>query len=107
MTRFYGEVGFGESVDQGGGVWDDVITERTYSGNVVSSLLRFQDAEKVNDDLTLSNSISIVGDDYAFGHISSIRYIRFGGERWKIRNLEVRRPRLILLLGGVYNGPSV
>jgi hypothetical protein len=107
MARFYGKVGYGETVDQGNGVHEDVITERSYSGDVVRNTRNLLDGEKVNDDLSVGNSISIVADPYALGHIFAIRYVEWAGTLWKVSQVDVQSPRLLLRLGGVYNGPKV
>lgn len=106
MARFAGSVGYGETVETAPGVHEDVITERTYYGDVVRNTRKLQDGEGVNDNLTVSNSISIVADAYARDHFHDIRYIRFAGTLWTVSDVEVQRPRLLLRLGGVYNGPK-
>lgn len=107
MARFYGKVGYGESIDKGNGVWDIVITERIYSGDVLEFRRNSDTPEKINDDLELSNSVSIVADPYALEHASAIRYVDLLGTLWKVLNVKLESPRLILRLGGVYNGPKV
>lgn len=104
MARFYGKVGYGQTVDNGNGVHKDVITERSYSGDVVRNSRRLDIGEKVNDDLTVGNSISIVADAYANDHFFAIRYVEWAGFLWKVSEVEVESPRLLLRLGGVYNG---
>ena len=106
MARFYGEVGYGESVETSPGVWDDVITEFPYFGDVVRNFRKLEPGEGLNDDLKVSNSISIVADQYAIEHFFAIRYVRWEGVLWTIQTVEVRSPRLILNLGKVYNGPT-
>lgn len=106
MARFYGKVGYGVTVDKGNGVFDDVIMERHYYGDVVRNFRRLEIGEKVNDDLTTGNSISIVADPYAMEHFFAIRYVEWAGTLWKVSDVEVQSPRLILRLGGVYNGPK-
>lgn len=106
MARFYGKVGYGAEEDKGNGVWETVITEKYYSGEVVRNLRRVDPAEKVNNDLATSNSISIVSDDYANQHFFAIRYVEWAGTLWNVTNVEQASPRLILGLGGVYNGPT-
>lgn len=106
MTRFYGAIGYGESVEQSPGVWVDDIVEYNYYGDVIRNTRRLQDDNKVNNDLTVSNSISIVADAYAREHFFAIRYIRWAGTLWTVRDVEVQAPRLLLRLGEVYNGPT-
>lgn len=106
MARFAGKVGFGESAETAPGVWKDVITERTYKGTLIrpSRSLRF--GETVSPELSVSNSISIVADDYARSHILAIRYAEWEGVRWTVVDVDVERPRLILRLGEVYRGDT-
>ena len=106
MAKFHGEIGFGVSTETAKGVWEDVISERTYFGDVVRNTRQLQDGQKVNDDISVNNSISIVADAYANEHIFAIRYIKWAGTLWKVSDVDVQSPRLLLRLGGVYNGPK-
>lgn len=106
MAKFYGVIGYGETVEKDPGVWDDIIVERKYYGDVVRNTRKLQNGEKVNNDLSVGNSISIVADAYANEHFFAIRYIRWAGTLWTISDVEVQSPRLLLRLGGVYNGPT-
>lgn len=109
MARFSGVVGYGETVEDPpeSGKWKDVITERSYFGDIVRNNRKLEwEGEKVNPDLSVSNSISIVADAYANEHFFAIRYISWAGTRWTVSDVEVQRPRLLLRLGGVYNGPT-
>ena len=108
MARFHGEVGYGETVEipADSGVWVDMIVENTYFGDVIRNTRKLDSGESLNDDLSVSNSISIVADEYAIKHFFQIKYVRWEGVLWTVSNVEVRRPRLILSLGSVYNGPT-
>lgn len=108
MTRFYGEVGYGiaEETPPDSGVWVDVITEFSYVGDVIRNTRRLDDNEKLNQDINISNSISIVADQYAVEHFAYIKYVRWSGVLWTVTSVEVRSPRLILSIGSVYNGPT-
>jgi hypothetical protein len=106
VAKFYGNVGYGQSVESAPGVWKDNITEFPYFGDVVRNTRRLVDGSKVNDDLTVGNSISIVADAYAIENFFAMRYIIWMGSRWEISEVEVQAPRLLLTLGGVYNGPT-
>jgi hypothetical protein len=108
MARFHGEVGYGESVEDPpeSGVWVDQITEIAYSGDVIRNTRQLQNTEKINEDIVVSNSISIVADEYAIDHFMNIKYVRWAGVLWTVSTVEARFPRLILDLGSVYNGPT-
>lgn len=105
MAKFYGVIGYGEAVETAPGVWQDQITERPYYGDVVRNTRRLQEGEHLNNDLTVGNSISIVADAYANNHFFAIRYVQWAGALWIVSDVEVQSPRLLLRLGGVYNGP--
>jgi hypothetical protein len=106
MKRFYGKVGYGASVETAPGVWNDVITEVSYYGDVVRNSRVLREGDRVNDDLSVGNSISIVADAYANEHFFAIRYVEWAGALWVVTDVEVQSPRLLLRLGGVYNGPK-
>lgn len=108
MDRFYGEVGYGNSVETppGSGKWVDEIIEFPYKGNVIRNTRQLEKVDKVNENIVISNSISIVADQYAIDHFFNIKYVRWAGVLWTVPTVEVRTPRLILSIGGVYNGPT-
>ena len=106
MAKFYGEIGYGETVETAPGVWADNIIEREYYGDVIRNTRSLQEGEKLNNDLSVGNSISIVADAYANTHFFAIRYIKWAGTLWTVSDVEVQSPRLLLRLGGMYNGPT-
>lgn len=106
MAKFYGEIGYGESVEKAPGVWADDIIEKKYYGDVVRNTRKLSEGVDTNLDITVNNSISIVADAYANEHFFAIRYIRWMGSLWVVSDVDVQPPRLILRLGGVYNGPT-
>lgn len=107
MARFYGKVGYGETAEVRPGVHELVITERTYRGDVIRNTRGFDGGDKVINDITTSTSVSILADAYALSHFFAIQYVDWMGALWVVDNVDVQRPRLILRLGGVYNGPKV
>lgn len=104
MAKYYGEIGFAESVESAPGVHVEKIVERNYYGELVRNSRRLQSANQLNDNINISNEISIVADPYADKNFHMMRYIEFMGTKWKISNVEVQPPRLILTVGGVWNG---
>lgn len=106
MAKFYGPVGYAIKTETKPGVWSDVPTERNYSGDVIKNTRRWQTGESLNDDLMLNNIISIITDPFATDNIKTIRYVKWMGVAWKVTNVEIQRPRLLLTLGGVYNGKT-
>lgn len=106
MAKISGVIGYCETVEREDayGVWEPNIIERPYYGDLIKNTRRLQSTDKVNDDINISNEISIVADPYAMTNFHTMRYVQFMGSRWKITNVEVQYPRLILSLGGLYNG---
>lgn len=106
MAKFCGEIGFSSGqVETSPGVWEEDVLERTYFGDVLRNTRQLEVGDKVNADLSVGNSISIVADAYANEHFFAMRYIRWAGTLWIVSDVEVQRPRLLLRLGGVYTGP--
>lgn len=106
MARWYGVVGFTKSVKTAPGVMQEQIVEHPYSGNVIRQSSRYYDSESVVGDINVSNSISIVADQFAYENFMHIRYVEWMGCRWKVSNVEVEHPRLILTVGGLYEVES-
>lgn len=104
MAKWYGLIGYAENVETTPGVWEEQITERPYYGDVVRNTRRLQNSDSVNDNIDVSNEISIVADPFANQNFHAMRYIEFMGARWKVTSVEVQYPRLRLTIGGVYNG---
>jgi hypothetical protein len=100
--KYYGAVGYITTVETRPGVWEETIVERMYSGDV-SSIRRRLDGQKVNDDVNISNQISIVADPYAFENFTAIRYIVWLNQKLKVTNITVEPPRMIFEVGGLYN----
>ncbi len=103
MAKFYGEIGFGTSIETSPGVYEDQVTTRNYYGDLIKNTRRLQSSGSVNDDVNILNQISIVADPYANENFYTMRYVKFMGAKWKISDVEVQYPRLILTIGGVYN----
>lgn len=104
MAKYYGSVGFAESKEIRPGVWKPDITERKYYGDIIQNIRKLESSDQVNDDINVSNRLSIVSDPYANQNFHAIRYAEFMDTRWKVSSVEVQYPRLILTLGGVWNG---
>lgn len=103
MAKFYGVIGFAETVETDPGIWEEKIVERSYSGDLIRNIRKLQSSNSVNDNITISNEISIVADPYAEQNMYAMRYVTFKGNKWKIESVDVNYPRLTLSIGGVYN----
>lgn len=107
MAKWYGIIGYAEQVEIEPGLWEEQITERQYYGDLFKDTRKLQNSGGVNDNVNLSNRISIVADPFAYQNFHTMRYAEYLGTKWKITDVEVQYPRLILNVGGVYNGESL
>ena len=104
MAKWFGKIGFAETKETSPGVWTSEIIDHEYYGEVLRNSRRLQASDKLNDDINISNEISIVADPFANNNFHSMKYIELMGPKWKITNVEVKYPRLVLTIGGLYNG---
>lgn len=105
MARYFGKIGYLITEEKTPGVWSENIVERSYYGDIIQHGTRWQSSsDKVNDDILVTNEVSILADPYAYEHFSEMRYIEFMGANWKISSIQVERPRLTITLGGLWNG---
>lgn len=102
MNKWYGSIGYADNVEVEPGIHEDQIIEKQYFGDITRNIRKLQSSGEINDDLNLSNAISIVADPYAIENFYKMRYAEFNGTKWKITDVEVQYPRLILTLGGVW-----
>lgn len=108
MAKFYGDIGYGITEEVRPGVWQPTLIKRKYSGDVIRNTRRWSEGqETTNDNLSISNEISIVADAFAYQHFHTMRWIEWMGVKWKITSVQVDRPRLRLTIGGEYNGPEI
>jgi hypothetical protein len=103
MAKFCGKIGYAILVDDGHGVWTEEIIEKNHSGDLYRNIRRLQSSGNLNDNVVLSNEISIIANPYARQNFHSMRYVEFMGAKWKISNVDVQYPRLVLTLGEIYN----
>lgn len=105
MARWFGKVGYSKTVETVPGVWTPQNTEIEYFGDVNRNSTKWTgNSESTNDNLTINVQISIVADPFAIEHFSSIKWIEYMGAKWKIVNAEPQLPRILLSLGGEWNG---
>lgn len=106
MRKFAGKVGYANSVNKGDGIFVEEFTARSFMGDLVRNEIQVGNGEKVNDDISTGTSISILADGFALNHFKTIRYVEWAGEVFQVEGVALAHPRLILRLGGVYNGPT-
>lgn len=104
MAKWYGKIGYAETIEAKPGIWEEQITEREYFGELTRNSRNIQSSGNLNDNVNISNALSILADQFAYQNCHAMRYAEFMDTKWKISNIEVQYPRLILTLGDVYNG---
>lgn len=106
MAKFCGNIGYSVTTETSPGVFTEQVTERNYYGDTLRNVSKSQDGQNLNQNLTVDNKISIVADPFAYEHFYAMRYVHWMGALWEVNSVEVLNPRLILTIGGVYNGPT-
>lgn len=107
MAKFYGNVGYiGEMVEVEPGIWEPEMVEYPYFGDLTRNTSMFQTSGGINDNQNINTEISIVADAYAIQNFANIRYVEYMDEKWKVKSVAPNLPRLILSIGGVWNGES-
>ena len=104
MAKWFGKIGYSTTEEVEPGIHESIIKELPYRGDVMSSRWKRQNSGEINDDISLANVISIVADPFAYQNCSKMVYIEYLGALWKISDIEVQSPRLLITIGGVYNG---
>ncbi len=105
MAKFYGVIGYADTVETSPGVWEEQIVTRRHVGDLNRNSRRLESSGNLNDNINISGEISIVADPYAMNNFHKMRYVEFMGAKWKVSSVDAStRPRLILTLGGLYNG---
>lgn len=104
MSKWFGKIGCAVANETEPGLWDETILERDYYGDMSYDRRKRQASGGINDDISLANVISILADPFAIENCSHMVYVEIMGAKWKISEVEVQYPRLILTIGGVWNG---
>ena len=106
MAKWAGKIGFAETVKGDDDITRTTITERSFKGDVLQDHRNWDDSERINGNIIISNRISVIAKDYMLTHLQYMRYVTWQGAKWRIKSISVAYPRVILLLGELYNGPS-
>lgn len=103
MAKYYGKIGYSLRQEAKPGVWEEIIVEKEFCGEQLNVRSKWQTSSHLNDNIDITNQLSIVADPFAMQNFYNIRYIQYLGCKWKVTAIEIQRPRLILTVGGVYN----
>ena len=111
MAKYYGEVGYLVTLEEfedgrGTGIWKEKIVKRSYYGDQLNTYSRWQATDNLNDNITITAQLSIVADPFAIENFMHIKYATWHNVKWKVEKAEIQYPRIILMLGGIYNGPE-
>lgn len=105
MAKFYGKLGFEQTNETSPGIYEEEeFMEHNYYGELIRNTRRLEQGASINDDVTITNQISILADPFIRKNFHSLRYVTYAGSKWKVTSIEVQYPRLILSIGGEYNG---
>lgn len=105
MAKFSGYLGFAVTEEVKPGVWKDIITERTATGDILRRSIRNTTSEHLNDDINISNQISVIANAFLKSNYPNLKYVKFKNveTKWKVTDIELQFPRILLTIGGVYN----
>lgn len=108
MAKFSGLIGFGTEVEVSPGVYDHVIVEKPYFGEVVRETLEVVGGRTILGESKTANSFRIIADRYALENFFDMEYVKWNGRYWKVKQVEVhQRPRMLVRIGGIWNGPTL
>ena len=102
MSKWFGKLGFVETKETELSVHSEIVTERDCYGDLTRNTRRLQSGDKVNDDISLANTLSIIADPYIQEHFCFLRYVTlYGGTPYRGKHRHGTcgcRPHPILLL---------
>lgn len=104
MAKYYGNIGYADFNETAPGVYTPVINEVVTQGEFIRKGARYETTQDVNDGVAFSSRVSILADDFALSNVASIQYVTWQNTKWRVTSFEIEHPRIILSLGGVYNG---
>lgn len=104
MSKYCGVLGFEITGEIKPGVWESTVVEKEVFGDLIRINRRFANSSSINGEININNEISIIADFFIHEHLQSLKYATIGGIKWIITNMEIQYPRVILSLGGIYNG---
>lgn len=106
MTRFFGPVGYITEVREGG-VSENKPVERELYGEEKRNVRYLRTGETILGVASQQTRIEVMADAYALENADDICYVIKAGVAWEVDSVQPERPRLILVLGDRYHGPTV
>ena len=102
MPKCSGVIGYSLVVETQPGIWSETIIDKPYYGEVITDNRKY-DNNAINEDLNISNKISIVSNSFMLENLAMMKYLTFLKSKWKITSVEMKPPRIIITIGGLYN----
>lgn len=106
MAKFYGEIGYVATTETKPGVWKSTVAKKMYSGDINRISRKWANTQSINGDINIMSEISIVADPFLIDNLHTIKYVKLHGQRWRVESIEYQPPRLLLSIGGLYNGET-
>lgn len=103
--KYHGKIGYADQVETAPGVFEDLITERPYIGDVKQRTEVLTLGDTVIPQYSTRTSVSVLSDGVLKVNYSNIRYVEYSGVKWTISSAVVEWPRLTLYIGEEYHGP--
>jgi hypothetical protein len=103
MAKWSGLIGYALAEETQPGVWTEVITEKKYFGDIIKDNRKVINQGEINSSVNISNNISVVSNKFMLENMAFMKYITFMGSKWNISLVDVKPPRLIISIGGLYN----
>ena len=104
MAKFVGLIGYALPVESSPGIWSNEITEKPYRGDILTDQRSIQQVDQLNDNININNSISVIANAFAYANIGVMKYAVWNNVAWNIQSATINRPRIVIQIGGVYNG---
>ena len=106
MAKYSGMLGYVMSAKEDPpGIWKpSAVVEKLGRGDLFGQTINNEDVGGLSDGITINNQLSIIMDPFVNKNLESLKYVILYGTRWEIKSMTINRPRIILTLGGVYNG---
>lgn len=109
MNKWCGKIGFFVTEEKmvdgiGTGVWEEKIVEKTYMGDISRDYRKTANSDSVNKNIDISNTISILSNQFINKNLMNIRYVTFKGYKFEVSSIDnTNAPRITMTLGGLYN----
>ena len=104
MPKCSGVIGYALAGETQPGVWTEGITEKKYYGDIIRDNRKIIDQGEINGSVNINNNISVVSNKFMLENLAFMRYISLNNSKWKVSTVDIKPPRLIITLGGLYNG---